>query len=66
MTIASTGWELLAQLATCAYNGTAPVDAERCARMLADLVARYLPVRPGAWRCLRTPRSWPRQVGAMP
>jgi len=43
MTIASTGWELLAQLAACASIGDAPFDAERCARKLADLVARFLP-----------------------
>jgi hypothetical protein len=47
MMIASTGWELLAQLATCAYNGAAPVDAERCARKLADLVAHFLPAPAG-------------------
>ncbi|MGQ9925297.1 MAG: GAF domain-containing protein [Chloroflexaceae bacterium] len=43
MTIASTGWELLAQLATCASMGDAPLEVERCARKLADLVARFLP-----------------------
>ncbi|MCX7791714.1 MAG: hypothetical protein N2378_13820, partial [Chloroflexaceae bacterium] len=47
MTIASTGWELLAQLATCAYNGAIPVEADRCARSLADLVARFLPAPAG-------------------
>ncbi|MFQ3664247.1 MAG: GAF domain-containing protein, partial [Chloroflexaceae bacterium] len=47
MTIASTGWELLAQLATCAQNGVTAVDAESYARHLGHLVARFLPAPSG-------------------
>ncbi len=52
MTIASTGWELLAQLATWAQNGVTAVDAEGYARHLGNLVARFLPAPSGRFELI--------------
>ncbi len=43
----TSGWELLAQLAQCAQQEGAPVDAAACAMKLGELVARYLPAPAG-------------------
>ncbi|NWF79183.1 MAG: GAF domain-containing protein [Chloroflexi bacterium] len=50
MTIApssTSSWELLAQLAYCAQDGTADFAAPACARKLGDLIARFLPAPAG-------------------
>ncbi len=52
----TSGWELLAQLAQCAQQDGATVDAASCARKLGELVARYLPAPVGRLEVLEDER----------
>lgn len=47
MTLVSTGWELLAQLALFALHESPPAEPAAYARKLGELIARFLPGRAG-------------------